>query len=91
MKLQIIGIQRKTGTFTNQETGKTYDYDNFNLHCTGKSMKVSGSCVREVKLKASEAAELIAECGGKPESVVGHTVDFEFAPYGGVDAYELVK
>ena len=91
MKLQIIGIQRKTGTFQNKETGKTYDYDNFNLHCVGKSMKVSGQCVREVKLKSSDAAELIAECGGKPEQIVGHTVDFEFTNFGAVDAYELVK
>ena len=91
MKLHVIGIQRKTGTYTNQDNGKTYDYDNFNLHCIGKSMKVAGQCVREVKLKAADAAELIAAVGGKPEQVVGHTVDFEFTNFGGVEAYELVK
>lgn len=91
MKLQVIGIQRKTGTFKNKDSGKTYDYDNFNLHCVGKDMDVTGQFVREVKLKASAAAELIADCGGKPDGIVGHTVDFEFGSYGKVTNYELVK
>lgn len=91
MKLQVIGIERKTGTFENKDTGKTYDYDNFNLHCVGKNMKVSGQCVREVKLKVPEAAELVAAVGGDANQIVGHVVDFEFGSYGKVVSYDLVK
>lgn len=91
MKMQVVGIQRKAGTFENRETKKSYDYDNYNLHCVGKDIEVGGQCVRVVKLKASAAADLIAACGGKPEQIIGHTVDFEFGRYDKVTNYELVK
>ena len=91
MKLQVIGIQQKAGTYQNKDNGKSYDYNNYILHCVGKSMKVAGQCVREVKLKVADAGELVAAVGGKPEQLIGHTVDFEFSNYGGVEAYELVK
>lgn len=91
MKLQVIGIQRKTGQFTNKDNGITYDFDNFNFHCVGKSMEVTGNCVREVKIKVSDAAGLIAEIGGDPNNLLGHTIDFEFGGYGKVINYELVN
>lgn len=91
MKLQVIGIERKTGSYTNPDSKQTYNYDNFILHSVGKNMDVTGQCVREVKLKAAAAAELIADCGGDPAKIVGHTVDFDFGSYGKVTNYELVK
>ena len=91
MKLQVIGIERKTGTYDNKDTGKSYPYDNFNLHCVGKNMKVHGQSVREVKLKVADAAELVAAVGGNSEQLVGRTVDFVFGSYGKVVSYEMVK
>ena len=91
MKLQVIGIERKTGTFQNKDSGMSYDYDNFNLHCVGKNMKVHGQAVREVKLKVPDAAELVAAVGGNSDQIVGRIVDFEFGAYGKVVSYDLVK
>jgi len=91
MKLRVIGVQRKSGTFKNPDTGKSYDYDNLNLHCVGSHMDVYGDCVREVKLKISNAAELVAAVGGKVENIIGHVVDFEFGSYSKVVNYELVE
>lgn len=91
MKLQVIGIERKTGTFENKESGKSYPYDNYNLHCVGKNMKVRGQCVREVKLKVADAAELVAAVGGDADQIVGRIIDFEFGAYGKVISYDLVK
>lgn len=91
MKLQVIGYERKTGTFENKETGKTYPFDNFNLHCIGRHMSVAGNCVREVKLKVSDAAQLIADIGGDINQIVGRWIDFDFGAYGKVTNYELVQ
>ncbi len=91
MKLQVIGLERKTGTYENKETGKVYDFDNYNFHCVGRHMSVLGNCVREVKLKVTDAAGLIADIGGDINQIIGHTVDFDFGAYGKVTNYELVQ
>ena len=91
MKYEVVGIQRKTGVFTNKDTGKSYNYDNLNLHCFCKNMDVTGCAVREVKLPVEKAGELVAAVGGDWKNIVGHTIDMEFGAYGKLVAYELVS
>lgn len=91
MKYEVVGIQRKTGTFTNKENGKAYNYDNLNFHCIHRNMDVTGSAVKEIKLPVEKAGELVAAVGGDWKSLVGRVVDFELGAYNKVMAYELVK
>ena len=91
MKFKVIGIEHKEGVFKRREDNREFPYNNFNLHCVGKSMKVTGDTVRVIKLKAQDASGLIAECGGRPEQIIGHTIDFDLYSDGGVANYELVK
>ena len=42
MKCQIVGVQRKTGSFTPKDRNEKVDYDNIVMHCVHKDMHVGG-------------------------------------------------
>ncbi|WP_443736982.1 hypothetical protein [Treponema sp.] len=92
MKCTIIGVERRTGSFKPKDKPNTViQFDNFNLHCVCKDMKVIGSAVTTVKIKAEDAGELIAAVGGHPEDLVNHVVDFDFDRFGKVLDFEVLK
>ena len=91
MKCQIVGVQRKTGSFTPKDRNEKVDYDNIVMHCVHKDMHVAGDAVDTVSVKASEAGELIAAVGGDMRGLVGHVFDFDFSKFGKMVAFELVK
>lgn len=45
MKCQIVGVQRKTGSFTPKDRNEKVDYDNIVMHCVHKDMHVAGDAV----------------------------------------------
>jgi hypothetical protein len=91
MEYKVIGVAHKSGVFEDKDTGKTYNYDNFNLHCTRKSKFVTGDCVELLKVKAETAAEIIADLGGDSGKLVGKTIDAEINKFGKVVVIDLVK
>ena len=91
MKCQIVGVQRKTGSFTPKDRNEKVDYDNIVMHCVHKDMHVACDAVDTVSVKASEAGELIAAVGGDMRGLVGHVFDFDFSKFGKMVAFELVK
>lgn len=48
MKCQIVGVQRKTGSFTPKDRNEKVDYDNIVMHCVHKDMHVAGDAVDTV-------------------------------------------
>ncbi len=90
MKATVIGVQHKEGTFTNT-AGKTYDFNNINLHCVTKNLEVTGESVEVLKVKSEHMGELIAQVGGDYKKLVGHVFDVSLGAYGKVVAIELVK
>lgn len=91
MKVQVLGVERRTGVFKPKDRpGTEYNYDNLMLHEVHRSIKVTGNATGTVKLKMEEAAQLIAEVGGDPAALVGKTVDFEFDRFGKVLDYQLL-
>lgn len=92
MKCAIVGVERRTGQFSPKDRpGETINFDNFVLHALCKDRKVQGQAVTSVKMKAEDAAELVAAVGGEPANLVGHAIDFDFDRFGKVMDYEIVK
>lgn len=92
MKCEIVGVERKSGVFTNEQ-GNSIAFDNFNLHVVnlGHVAGLSGKQTRIVKVKAENAGEMIAAAGGQPEKLVGHVFDFDLGNYGKLMSWELLK
>ena len=91
MKCQVIGVQRKTGSFTPKDKNEAISFDNIVMHCVHKDMNVFGDSVDTVPVKAVDAEELVASVGGDMKNLVGHVFDFDFNRYGKLVSFELVK
>lgn len=92
MKCKIIGVQRKSGKFKPQdEPGTVIPYDNLMLHAITNERAITGHGCKVVKMKMADAADLIAECGGAIDTIVGHVVDIEFGKYDKVANWEVVE
>ena len=84
MKSTVIGVEHKSGSFTN-DAGKTFAYDNYNLHCTRESNRVIGSAVTVLKVKSDLFAEAMADAGiTDVNQLVGHMVEYEENRFGKV-------
>lgn len=91
MKIEVIGIERKTGVYENKEAGQSYEYDNLMLHGIAKRFTGQGQGVAVVKVPArGVGSELIAECGGKPEGIIGHTISFDTNRFGKVTDFDIL-
>lgn len=90
MKIEVIGIERKSGVFKN-DSGVEYPYDNLMLHGIQKRFTGEGQGVQVIKVPCNGVgAELIAECGGKIEGIIGHTISFDTSRFGKVTDFDIV-
>lgn len=91
MKCGIVGVERRQGSFTpSDKPGEKIAYDNFVIHAVCSSRSVTGQAVTTIKMKAKEAAELIADVGGSAANLVGHTVEFDFDQNGRCVDYQVM-
>lgn len=92
MKIEVIGVERKSGTFKNPENGIEYPYDNIMLHGIQKRFAGEGQGVQIVKVPCNGiGSELVAECGGKTENIIGHTVSFDINRFGKVADFDIIN
>ena len=92
MKIEVIGVERKNGTFKNPETGVEYPYDNLMLHGIQKRFSGEGQGVQVVKVACDGVgAELIAECGGNINGIIGHTISFDTSRFGKVTDFDIIN
>lgn len=78
--IKVVGFERKKGTFTNQQTGESIDYDNIILYCTNDAVdNVQGCYVSEIKVKSADFSKIC--CGFKPEELLDHEIKSYYAPY----------
>ena len=81
MKYKILAIEHAVGDFT-PTTGRNANqkchYDIYRLHSVKQSKTNIGGleCV-VVRATPDQMGQIIADCGGTPESVINHTLDME--------------
>ena len=92
MKIEVIGVERNSGTFKNPETNIEYPYDNLMLHGIQKRFTGEGQGVQIVKVACDGVgAELIAECGGQVDDIIGHTISFDCGRFGKVTDFDIIN
>lgn len=92
MKIQVIGIERKTGDFSPKDKPEAnYHFDNFVLHSVGQKLGVAGQTAMQLSLKVEHAGELIAQVGGEPKNLIGHVLDVDVLYGKKIVAVEILK
>ena len=92
-----MAIEHAQGEFTpdkGKNAGTKQYYDIYRLHTLKPSRDTTGNveCVI-VRCKPEQMGDIIAECGGKLENVVGRTLDMEVSKAFGkvnLDDFEVV-
>ena len=84
-KYQIVGVQRKKGSYEGHE------YDNTYLHVLGKNLNVSGMMCDTIKMKTAMYNSVLLENGIGDTDIVGRAADISFDKYRNVESVELFE
>lgn len=94
--MKVIGVARKSGSFSDQRTGQTITYDNAVILCTLSPEEMS----KDLDVKEGEIGEVVKMPWAKFEacasryslkSVLGKDLKFYYNQYRKVDGFELLR
>ena len=88
--MKVVGVERKTGVFTDKATSREISFDNVYLHCIDNpgeapTTMIEGDCVEVVKVAYPLYSEVCARKSGRT-SLRGCDVTPVFNRYGKVTA-----
>lgn len=86
MKLTVIGVQQKNGTY------QGVAYDNYVLHCTREDENAFGVVSEQVKIKSKSVSDIFGISMNNSDwaDLIGKTIRVFYNKYGNADEVRIV-